>query len=199
MFLSKVEVNWKWARDPYQVHRAIWHLFPDRPEAERDFLFRIEQMHMGRGAILLVQSAVKPQDSEASKLLVSKEIDLYLPANTSLRFRLRANPVKTIKDERERLNIKGEVKRCRVPLVHEEQQLAWLKRKFDGAAHFSNVQATSEPALYFRKGSMNGKVQPICFDGTLSVADPDHFHKLLSTGIGPAKSIGCGLLSIARA
>ena len=77
-----------------------------------------------------------------------KEIsNLQFCNGQQLRFRLCANPIKTIRDENGRKNKKGEIKRCRVPLLKENQQIAWLKKK----------------------------------------------------GIGPAKSFGCGLLSLAKA
>ena len=59
-----------------------------------------------------------------------KEIaNLQFRDGQRLRFRLRANPIKTIRDENGRKNKKGEIKRCRVPLLKENQQIAWLKKK----------------------------------------------------------------------
>lgn len=199
MFLSKVFINWRWARNPYQLHRAIWQLFPDRPEADRNFLFRVEEIKAGHGSMLLLQSRDAPQDADVAQVLASKIMNLCVPEDVLLRFRLRANPIKTIKDEHERLNTRGTIKSCRVPLIHEEEQLTWLQRKLADAALLQTAQVIQEQPLYFHKDDHGGKIQPVCFDGVLTVADTERFTALLTQGIGPAKGMGCGLLSIGKA
>jgi CRISPR system Cascade subunit CasE len=47
--------------------------------------------------------------------------ELSLKPSDCLRFLLAANPVKTITDADGRTNAKGEVKKCRVPLIREEE------------------------------------------------------------------------------
>jgi len=55
--------------------------------------------------------------------------------------------------------------------------------------------------LNFRKPKENrsGKIQPVVFDGVLTVDDADVFLALIRKGIGPAKSFGCGMMSLAPA
>ncbi|PHM71863.1 type I-E CRISPR-associated protein Cas6/Cse3/CasE [Xenorhabdus kozodoii] len=197
MFLSKVWINWRWAKDPYQLHRALWQLFPHRPDDARDFLFRIERKNLGRGAEALLQSAQAPLSAEVAQVIVSKPIQWRIPTGASLRFKLRANPVKTIKDGEQRRDRNGKIKCCRVPLIHEEEQLQWLSRKLAGAALLSTAWATPESPIYFCKDDIRGKIQPICFEGQLIVQESDAFIALLNKGIGPAKAMGCGLLSLA--
>ena len=37
MFLSRVEVSWEFARNPYDFHRYLWRLFPgEAKETRRD-------------------------------------------------------------------------------------------------------------------------------------------------------------------
>ncbi|EAA1049248.1 type I-E CRISPR-associated protein Cas6/Cse3/CasE, partial [Escherichia coli O28ac] len=43
----------------------------------------------------------------------------------------------------------------------------------------------------------NGKIQTVCFEGVLTINDAPALIDLLQQGIGPAKSMGCGLLSLA--
>jgi len=198
MFLSKVFVDWKWSKDPYQIHRAVWRLFPNQSGAEREFLFRVEQVQSGRGALLLLQSQLEPISSDVADVIASKAINYEIPSEALLRFRLRANPVKTIKDERKRVNGRGEIKSCRVPLIHEEEQLLWLQRKLSNAAELQSAQVIRETPLFFRKQDRGGKIQPVCFEGVLSVKDSRLFQTLLLQGVGPAKGLGCGLLSVAR-
>jgi len=199
MFLSKVFVDWQWSKNPYQIHRALWRLFPNQSDAEREFLFRVEHAQPGRGSLLLLQSEMEPISAEVANVVASKLVNYEISHDALLRFRLRANPIKTIKDERQRVNARGEIKSCRVPLVHEEEQLQWLERKLLGAASLQFAQAIKEAPLFFRKQDRGGKIQPICFEGVLTVTDPGRFQSLLTQGVGPAKGMGCGLLSVARA
>jgi CRISPR system Cascade subunit CasE len=110
-------------------------------------------------------------------------------------------PPKKIRDERGRLNQKGNVKKCRVPLIQEREQKDWLERKLNTFCTIEALAANRELPLYFRKGkeSRTGKIQSILFDGILRVNDPDSFLVTITRGIGPAKAFGCGLLSIAPA
>ncbi|WP_075182181.1 type I-E CRISPR-associated protein Cas6/Cse3/CasE [Pantoea sp. 1.19] len=199
MFLSRVNVDWRWANDPYQLHRALWQLFPDRPQDKRDFLFRAEKGQASSGMQVLMQSACAPQSVKIASVLATKAVDLRLPSGTPLLFRLRANPIKTIKDKRARLNAKGQIKSCRVPLVGEEACIQWLLRKLGTAAALQSARITAEPTLLFNKKGVMGKIQTVLFEGELQIVDAEAFYLLLTQGIGPAKSLGCGLVSLARA
>jgi len=199
MFLSKVIVNWRWAKDPYQLHRALWQLFPDRPQDQRDFLFRAEEGDASRGLTVLLQSVQRPQQAEVATVLASKAVNFALPEGEDFYFRLRVNPVKTIRDAQGRVNRHGEIKTCRVPLLKEEECMAWLVRKLEGAAKLKSARIEKEPSLIFHKKGISGKIQPLCFEGVLRVQSTEAFAGLVRTGIGPAKSMGCGLLSLARA
>lgn len=203
MYLSKIHVPWDQAKDPYYLHKALWKLFPDRPDDKRDFLFRVEKIQLGVGVDVLMQSIHKPLPNEASPALVAyREYPLVIRNEQQLRFRLRANPIKTIKDEskgKKERNGHMYTKTVRVPLVTEEQQLDWLHKKLAGIATLDTVIVQKEIPLYFHKGKANisGKIQTICFDGTLTVRDSNAFMELIKQGIGPAKSFGCGLISLA--
>ncbi|EFE7734285.1 type I-E CRISPR-associated protein Cas6/Cse3/CasE, partial [Escherichia coli] len=50
---------------------------------------------------------------------------------------------------------------------------------------------------YFSGEGKNGKIQTVCFEGVLTINDAPALIDLLQQGIGPAKSMGCGLLSLA--
>lgn len=199
MFLSKVELAPRWARNPYQWHRALWLLFPGRPNAERDFLFRVEGNVPGGGAVVLLQSVGAPvAAAEGVRVLASKSFEPMFTPGLVLRFHLVANPVKTIRDAQGRLDRHGAPKACRVPLIREEQQQEWLQRKLIGAAQLEQVEVAPRQPLYFRREGTAGKIVPVAFDGVLVVRDPQQLRALLLGGLGPAKSFGCGLLSLAR-
>ncbi|XBS71400.1 type I-E CRISPR-associated protein Cas6/Cse3/CasE [Acerihabitans sp. KWT182] len=199
MFLSKVWIEGYWAKDAYQLHRALWQLFPNRPEEQRDFLFRVEDKQPGRGASVLLQSMHAPAGGDMAHVVASKIYQPAIAVGAKLRFKLRANPVKTIKDERKRVNAKGEIKRCRVPLITEDAQLQWLARKLAGGAELNAAMVIPDSALYFHKNDISGKIQPVTFEGLMTVKHSEIFIKLLSQGVGPGKALGCGLLSLAFA
>jgi CRISPR system Cascade subunit CasE len=139
-----------------------------------------------------------------------------------LSFRLRANPTKRIAKA-----IEGneELKGKRVGLLREEDQVAWLVRKgkerekgkpggFEivlADARRPNGGITQIPRINVspeghqtglkmeEKRSIEMTHLAVRFDGLLRVTDPDAFRQTLACGIGPAKALGFGLLSIAPA
>ncbi|MBV1952623.1 MAG: type I-E CRISPR-associated protein Cas6/Cse3/CasE [Cycloclasticus sp.] len=205
MYLSKIHIPWTLAKNSYELHQALWRLFPERDNENRDFLFRVESLEKGVGSKILLQSATTPQLSEGSPAILGMRD--YNPAFTQgqrLRFRLRVNPIKTIKDsDKGTVEKKGKTftKTVRVPLLHEEQQQAWLERKLHDFAQLDSLIIQPEPVLYFRKvkEKRSGKIQPVLFEGILTISEPELFFEQLQKGIGPAKAFGCGLLSIAKA
>jgi CRISPR system Cascade subunit CasE len=195
MYLSRVHLDWKDARNPYDWHRALWRLFPDRAQEKRGFLFRVEQQVPGRGASILLQSPEAPKLDEPLVRVVAtpKKIDLSAVVNeTVLRFRLTANVVKTIRD------VDDPARAIRVPLVKEQQQLDWLNRKLDGAVRIEIATVTANRPVFFNRRGQAGKLVTATFDGTLVVMNSDVLETLCCSGIGPGKSFGCGLLSLAR-
>lgn len=198
MYLSRLLLTGEQLHNPYEIHRTLWAAFPDAPDQTRDFLFRVEQSS-SRQAQVLVQSQRQPTaEAENARLLASKSFELNMPEGSQLRFLLVANPVKTIVDEQGRLDSKGEVKKCRVPLIREEEQVSWLQRKLADAALVSMVEIEKQLPLHFRKGGKPGKIQSYTFKGVLQVSNIPALATLLQQGIGPAKAFGCGLLSLAR-
>lgn len=204
MYLSKVKLNLSQAKNPYEQHRALWKLFPDRYSESRFFLYRVEQWHKTLGAEIIMQSLYQPEPSDDVGMIASRKFLFSLQNGQLLRFRIRANPVKAIKDKTKGSVVKNEktfMRSVRVPLINEEQQFEWLKRKLSNAARIESIMAQQEPPLNFRKAKEghNGKIQPVLFDGTITVTDPQALVELIQIGIGPAKAFGCGMLTLAPA
>lgn len=202
MYLSKIEIHGKLIRNPYLVHKALWDLFDNSPDQKRDYLFRVEKRQFSIAAVLL-QSDREPVDRGNDKLtlIASKPFSPVFTIDVHLRFYAVCNPVKTISDESGRKNAKGEVKKCRVPLIREDEQINWLTNKLKDGARIENIDAQKLPPLYFRKAkeARSGKIQPVAFRGVIKVVNPDELFCILRSGIGPAKAFGCGLVSFARA
>lgn len=201
MFLSKVLISGAACRNPYEVHRVLWKLFPEDAAADRDFLFRVGKAAQDRVEVLM-QSLRKPEiSSDAARILACKEYQLSLQTGQKLRFLLVANPIKMIKDENSRTDAAGDPKKCRVPLIREGEQKAWIERKLQEAASLETLVVAPMLPLRFRKGREDraGKIQQVSFEGVLQVENSDALTALIHDGIGPAKAFGCGLLSLARA
>jgi len=189
MYMSKIEVDMYEVRNPYEMHRLIWRLFPGHPDIERPFLYRTEAINRGKMSLLL-QSMVRPEGGASGIGLIEepRAFDPVLRRGALLRFLLRANPVKRLKEAR-----------CRVPLIREDEQRAWLGRKLLGAAEAVEVQITGRNTLWFSKAKKAGKIATVTYSGLLEVEAPESLMALVKSGIGPAKGFGCGLLSLARA
>ena len=206
MFISRVEIPWEAARNPYDLHRQLWRLFPGeeretRESGEQDrqgFLFRIEEHRTGRPARLLVQSRRASVRSDGLLLLGSREIQPAPSTGQRLAFVLTANPVKTITDTKRDAKPGKQSEKCRVPLIKEEDQRDWLARKFSGAATLEAADILPHAPLYFRKGKRAGKLVTCTFEGVLRVDEPEQLARLLENGVGPAKGFGCGLLLVRR-
>lgn len=206
MFLSRVEIPWEFARNPYNLHRQLWRLFPGEgketrrndEELRQGFLFRIEDNLTGRPARLLVQSRRAPASASGLMVVGTREIHPQPVAGQRLAFLLTANPVKTIADTQRDAKLGKKSDKCRVPLIKEEDQRAWLKRKFVSAGEIEAANALPHAPIYFRKGNRGGKLATVTFEGALRVSDPIQLTELLENGVGPAKGFGCGLLLVRR-
>jgi len=210
MNLTRADIPWPAAGNPYQLHRRIWRLFPDEPEEPRrnaagprtGFLFRVENyresQRPGRPSRVLVQSRKTPRPAEGITLIASRRFDPQPSAGQRLAFLLTANPIRNIRDQQ--LAQKPDKRRdsCRVPLIREEEQRDWLARKLAGAATIETVSLLPHQPLFFRRGNRAGKLVTITFEGTLQVRDPEILVHRLENGIGSGKAFGCGLLLVRR-
>jgi len=206
--------------DPYQMHATLCRAFfpADTPCPAGAVLWRLEpETDRGGRARVLIQSRVAPdwsrlpvQDwlahTEPGVDLVQKLALDTLKTGQAFRFRLRANPCKTVEGKRQ-------------GLVHPDAQRDWLARK--GEQHGFSLPESATPDYFefmqspkgrtyhdvrisheqLLKGSQHGgnaiRVYSALFDGRLTVTDPVRFRAVLETGIGHGKVMGLGLLSVA--
>jgi len=194
MYLSKVKLQAKGLNNAHEWHKALWTLFPNlAPGSTAPFLFFIEQMNLAKGADLLMQSDSLPEESsDMARVLASKSWQPQFLQGQRLRFSLRANPTKKIRDQDDR------ERKIRVPLIKEEEQENWLFRKLGDAGEVQQLEIQKHPPIYFRKGGRAGKVVPVSFEGILEVQNPEALRLIWEKGIGPAKAFGCGMLMIKR-
>jgi CRISPR system Cascade subunit CasE len=206
MFLSRVEIPWEFARNPYNLHRQLWRLFPGEEKETRSsseelrqgFLFRIEDSATGRPARLLVQSRRMPETASGVLLVGTREINPQPVSDQYLAFLITANPVKTITDMERDTKPGKQSEKCRVPLIKEEDQREWITRKLADAGEINAANVLPHAPVYFRKGNRGGKLVTATFEGVMCVRNPDILVALMENGIGPAKAFGCGLLLLRK-
>ena len=201
MYLSKCVINSNKPINPYHLHRELWKLFPDRPNDSRDFLFRVENLGRREPQRILLQSKERPVANSNNLITLINSLAVEddklkqnIPSGKLLRFLVRANPTKRIKDESKTHN-QG---RVRVPLIDEDNMKHWLSRQLEDGARLKEVMINGQNVLYFRKGSHAGKVVTATYSGLLTVEDAEALIERVILGIGPAKAFGCGLRSLAR-
>jgi len=206
MFLTRVEMPWELARNPYDFHRQLWRLFPGESKETRrngednrqGFLFRVEENATGRPARFMVQSRILPKATPGLIVLGTREFHPQPVGGQRLGFLLTANPIKTITDMQRETKPGKTSEKCRVPLIREADQRDWLARKLADAVEIADVSLLSHAPIYFRKGSRAGKLATVTYNGLLTVSHPDRLTELLENGVGPAKGFGCGLLLVRR-
>ncbi|WP_027883568.1 type I-E CRISPR-associated protein Cas6/Cse3/CasE [Meiothermus rufus] len=207
MYLSRIYPNprHKQARidlaNPYQLHATLCRAFAPPDQRPPRFLWRLEE---GKTPQILVQSAQEPNWKAIQELFPgylaqmpeSKQLPLEnLQPGQVLRFRLRANPTVTRKDPQ------NPEKRKRHGLKDVGEQLEWLHRqgaKGGFAVLGAMVVQSGRVRMYKHGGEHPIVIQAVLFEGYLKITDLDTFRKTLIAGLGHAKALGCGLLSIAK-
>ena len=182
--------------DIYRLHQFVMSGFREYDNSTR-VLFRLEPEIRGDISKLLIQSQVKPVwgplgDKEKGIVMSGmKEFNPQFFRGTSYRFRLRANPIVTRKGKR-------------YGLIRNEALSDWLKKKEEGIGVTFRAIATIDEG-YITGNKKKGesldrvKIKRARFEGILQVVDPGRIREAINSGIGPAKALGCGLLSLARA
>ncbi len=212
MYLSKLVLQTKSQQvrhdisNPYNLHRTIMRAFPSPfPKNER-VLFRIENSEREELPVILVQSLTLPEWSKVEAKYhgyfgqdpETKSIErLFTEPGQVLRFRLRANPTK-------RVIYKNTGNSQRISLFKEQDRCKWLSRKamaggFSVMEERLLVRSAPYRTIFITQEDKTHKatINMVDFDGLLTVFEPEKFLECVHKGIGPAKGLGCGLLSLA--
>jgi CRISPR system Cascade subunit CasE len=97
----------------------------------------------------------------------------------------------------------GGTRSRRVGLVGEEDQRKWLQRKIESAGaalvsvNIADDQLVRGKLFIEKEDEKRMRFLSVQFDGILQVKDPQQFTQTIYTGIGSAKGLGFGLLSLA--
>lgn len=206
MYLSRLRLNPADARarrdlaDAYEMHRTLARVYaPDDEHPPERFLWRQERGAGGwPDGTVLVQAAapgrwqvLESLEGYLQSLEADKPVDtgLLIQPGRRYRFRVQANPTVTRDGKR-------------YGLFREDEQLAWLSRQGQrcGFAVEAAVCSGNE-RLSARQGRARTvariTVQSVLFDGVLQATGVDALRGALVQGLGHAKSLGLGLLSLA--
>lgn len=194
--------------DPYKLHAAIMTGFAPReagqPSDER-VLFRQEPPTGSAWIQVIVQSVAAPdwqalhERYRGAARAQFKDVTLEPRPGQTLRFRLRANPT-VCRDAK------------RHALVGEAAQREWLERRAEKCGFLTRNYVVVDEG--FSRGHKKSKepedggeaarqraigFRAVRYEGSLQVVEPATLLAAVRAGIGPAKGLGCGLLSLAGA
>lgn len=211
MYLTKFELNVarRGARallgSPQSMHAAVLAGFP-HGEAGR-VLWRVDKLHgasclyilsPGRPDLThLVEQAGWPTTHGWRTREYAPLLERLEPGG-AFGFRLTANPTRSTR-------VKEGHRSQRVGHVTAEQQLGWLVSRaerlgFDvGSEEAPTARVIERGVLAFGRRGERVTLATAVFEGSLVVRDAPALRSAITTGIGPAKAYGCGLLTLAPA
>jgi len=182
--IHKTEILTHHLFTPYDFHKLLWKCFPDQPDSQRQFLFRIDTLETETRLLLLAKEA--PQILNIGQCDGIKRINPEFAKGDLYWFKLRANPVC-----RERKS--GKLR----PLTSNEDLLDYLTRK--GMRY--GFKLHSEPGFLTHSATFakSRNLPPITLniadmEGILSIEDPNSFMEGFQNGIGRGCAFGCGML-----
>ena len=207
MYLSRLQPDRKLLQvrkdlsSAYQMHATLCRAFCEENQTPPPFLWRFE-FEKDTLPTVLVQSQLEPDwdklearfNGYFQSVPQTKTLSLeQLETQQTLRFRLKANVTITQRNPETG-------KKHRHGLKTLEEQLEWFERQAQkgGFAPLGVMVAQSE-RVQMRKheGGMPITLASVTFEGHLKITDLEPFKATLEVGIGHAKALGFGLLSIA--
>jgi len=200
MYISKLELNPRRKEvlrdlaDPYQMHRTLsWSVAQALTQGKERLLWRLEPLRRDAPPIVIVQTLSLPnwdalltRNPAYARIFPPKPFDPFLTPGDTLVFRLRANAA---------------VKRAgkRYALKSREEKLDWLGRHLEaGGCSVLASDILEDTFIHASRGDDALSVQATLFQGRLRVQDPAKARAMVEKGIGPAKALGLGLLSLCR-
>lgn len=220
MYLSRIRLNTKKREtmkalaNPQCIHGAIealnaetddWAESANESKRPRS-LWRIDTLNGEMYLLVLTQEA--PKLSRAAEQFgyggISVETKAYAPLLDRIavgerwRFRLTANPVKSLK--------KGDSPESRgkvTALISVGQQEEWLASHAQSYGFMlkpGEFRVTHSQKYNFQKHGRGKSVSllSVTFEGVLTVTDAERFREALTQGIGRGKAYGNGLMTVVR-
>jgi CRISPR system Cascade subunit CasE len=187
-FLSQITMPYAEAlnrklTNSYLWHQWIWQSFPGKPDAERDFLFRVDIIR-DTVRVLLLSEHIPQKNGDCT--WQSKSIADGFLMHTAYRFQVRANPTfRRSKDRR------------RIPLYQQDKLQDWFQRKLAAiGCNMHSIEVGQPQNEEFIKDGKRIRLSSVDASGILEVIERESFIKGFSQGIGSAKGFGFGLLML---
>lgn len=215
-------------RNPQAVHAAVLGGIAQQPVHERT-LWRLEQEGAGaHGMVLVVLTQSRPSfehiveqcgwPAADTPQILTRDLEPLLArlvAGREFGFRLRANTVSSTRRPLGNGNKPASVgdrsrRGVRVPERTARHQLAWFRDRLPRWG-FDPVERAGDAALWLTgrerlvfvkredEASRRVVLQTAVAEGVVLVRDPDAARAAVLGGCGPARSYGCGLLTLASA
>lgn len=196
-------------RSAYSLHQSLRWAFPHAGEAGGPLPGgeRILWRDDGPGGIL-VQSVTRPDWAALEERWPGYFQDAQLKAfdlagvreGQTFRFRLRANV--TVNRWRDGQDRQAGERTRREALRGAREQLDWLDRQGERGGFRvlgADIAHSGNARLYKAPGGRPITLFAVTFEGLLATTDPARLEGAVRGGIGKAKALGFGLLSLARA
>lgn len=196
---------------PERLHAAVESSFPSSADKKFRNLWRIDRL--GDALYLLVLSDGKPDFTHIVEQFgwpaaeQRWETKNYAPllerieVGQKWQFRLRANPVHSVKQpsnsQDQKPTKRGKVY-AHVTVQQQEQWLLDRAAKYGFSLQESSFRVVQQEVKKFQRQRNPVTLGIATFEGILEVEDVALFLRTLICGIGRAKAYGCGLLTIAR-
>ena len=210
LHLSKLTLNLqsrqarKDLADPYDMHRTLNRAFAG-PGSLSPFLWRLEDCRPGELPVVLVQSRDAPNWQQLpERWFIDQAQRAWEPEKVIrpgqwVRFRVLANP--TITTVPQGVDVQGSARshRKRLGLTRAEDQLSWLQRQGErlGLRHVSATVVRSGHVRSRKKKGHTMTVVAALLEGEAMVTDAAALVGGISAGIGHARMLGLGLVSVA--
>ena len=204
MYLTKLELDLTnpgiraALRDAQKIHQLVTGLFQcARKDAEILFRCRCRGIHTD----LYMYSAC-PVDPDrvlaGMRLAAQRDVTPWLgtmEAGNVFSFQLVTAPFRKVAED-------GARNSRRRALRTQEERLAWLQRKAEqGGFRVLSVEEKPAEKLTARHAPENGgslTVNAYCYTGLLQVMNAERFRQAITSGIGPGKAYGLGMLMLKR-
>jgi len=209
MYLSRVKIDKK-RRSCYKllssaqvIHATVESCFCSEDKSRK--LWRLD--YFKSDYYILILSENEPNLQSISEQYGFKERDgneeikdyegilEILQDNQIWRFRLKANPVRSVKNFEGKVMERGKV----LSHVTVEYQKKWLRDRSEKLGfEIKEFDIIQREIKKFKRQGNTVTIGMVTYEGILEIRDLEVFKERLVKGIGKAKAYGCGLLTLAR-
>lgn len=179
------------------MHRNIMAMF-ESSRKEAGVLYRMNLKNSEASVYVLSQIKPKTVLPHGMDLIGTKEISPLLKTfdnGTCFAFDLLTAPTKKV-------NLENRKNSRRRMLQTEEERLQWLNSKAaNGGFIINSVQECGREIYYGAHNAENGGkmiIEGIHFQGSICIEDREKFINTYTTGIGPEKAYGLGMLLLIK-